>query len=114
MKPFDIEILEETRSEMDREIERLASELATTEKINQGLRRKLNAMKDFEADSKLKDRKITLLEKERLEAQRTSSVKIRDLERRLSGRLDVIEKLEATIKRHQKSMANFQQLRVFR
>ena len=99
---------QEALSNKDVEIERLTFKLASNEELILALRRQLGAMDNLEAESKLKDQKITLLGVEHLEAVQAAAAKISDLEGSLKHKLDLIASLEASLRRHGNTMVKFQ------
>lgn len=91
------------------ELDQLESELATCKDKMKRLSLQTISMKSLEASGKLKDRKIRLLEQERLEATRFYSATIDELRSNLEKKTKRINQLETSIHRHEETLAKFQQ-----
>lgn len=93
----------------DLELERLTLELVSKQDLILELRRKLGTMDDLEASGKLKDRKITRLEQERIETADVESEKIIYLEAILKQKAEVISGLQTSLRRQENAMVKIQQ-----
>ena len=107
IKQFEETELRERKTRL--ELDQLESELATCKENMKRLSLQTISMKSLEASGKLKDRKIRLLEQERLEATRSYSATIDELRSNLEKKTKRINQLETSIHRHEETLAKFQQ-----
>jgi len=105
----ELEQTELRESELKLEIEELQAKLARYGDKIKRLSLQATAAKSLETFGKLKDRKISFLEQERLETAKSYSAIIDDLRDNLQEKNKRIFQLENSIHRHEQTLASFQQ-----